>query len=64
MGRSGQPVLFHLDGANQIQAQQGQVCEVVLGQAFAVQVGVDEAQALETRRRGAEAVQGRNEDLE
>jgi len=63
VGASRQPVRKDLDGADEIEAQERQVRQVVVRQLFAVEMGMDEAQAPEARRRGAEAVQRRQDDL-
>ena len=45
----------HPDRRHQIQAQQGQVDEIVAGQRLVAQVGVDQPQAAETPPAGADA---------
>jgi hypothetical protein len=63
VGKAGKAVPACVDGADKIEAQQRQVREVVRGELFAAQMGVDQAEPPETAGGGAEAVEARNQDV-
>jgi hypothetical protein len=52
---AGQPVAANVDGGHQIQPEQGQVGEVILGQPLTGKVGVQAAKAAKTRLANAHA---------
>ena len=51
---AGQAVRQHLDGGDQVEAQERQVVQVVLGQRLALEMGVHEAQTAETADTAAQ----------
>jgi hypothetical protein len=63
VGDSGKAVLAGLQGADEIEAQERQVGQVVRGKLLPGQVGVDQAKPFEAAGGGAEAVQGGDEDV-
>ena len=63
MGEAREAVLAGLHGADEIEAQERQVREVVRGELLAGQMGVDQAEPLETARGGTEAVERGDEDV-
>ena len=63
MGEAGEAVLAGFDGADEIEAQERQVREVVGRELLAGQMGVDQAEPLETAGGGTEAVERGDEDV-
>jgi hypothetical protein len=66
MGRVGETreaVLAGFHRTDEIEAEKRQIGKIVRGEPFAGQMGVDQAEALETAGGGAEAVEGGNEDV-
>ena len=61
--RARKPVFLRRHGADEVEAQQGQVREIVPGEPFPVEMGVDEPQPLETALAGAELVEAGDHDL-
>jgi hypothetical protein len=56
-------VFFGRQGADEVEPQQREVREIVPGERFPVEVGVDEPQPLEAALAGAELVEVRDHDL-
>jgi hypothetical protein len=52
---AGQPLLRRRHRGDEIEAEQGEVGEIVAGQALVAQMSVDQAQAAEATRRAAQA---------
>ena len=63
VGITGQAVVARLQGADEIEAQQREVRQVVRGEVFAGQVRVDQTKPPETAGGGTEAVQGGDKDV-
>ena len=57
------PIFLGFDGHHGIEAQQGQVCQVVFGDAFAPPCGDDQAEAPESGGPSSRTTQLGNEDL-
>jgi len=60
---AGPSVLFHRDGADVVEAKQGEVREVVARERLPVEMGVDETKPLEAALAGAELIETGNDDL-
>jgi hypothetical protein len=54
---SGLAARRHADGGDEVQAQLGQIDQIVARQRLGAQVGVDQAQAAQTATKGALATQ-------
>ena len=63
VGLAGKSVVARLQGADEIESQQGEVRQVVRGEVFAGQVRMDQTEPLETAGGGTEAVQGGDKDV-
>jgi len=63
MGITGKAVLSRFQGTDQIETQESQVRQVVCGELFTGQVGVDQAKPPKTAGGGAKTVQGRDQDV-
>ncbi len=63
VGIAGQSVFTRVQSADQIEAQQREVRQIVGGELLAGQMGVDQAEPPESAGGGAEAVQSRDEDV-
>ena len=63
MGPAGLPVLLHRHGADEVEPQEREVGEVVPGERFPVEVGVDEPKPFEAALAGAERVEAGDHDL-
>ena len=63
MGEAGEAVFSGLDGADEVEAQEREVREVVGRELLAGQMGVDQAQPLEAERGGTEAVERGDDDV-
>jgi hypothetical protein len=63
MGPAGLPVFLHRYGADEIEAKQGEVGEIVAGERLPVEMGVDEPEPLEAALAGAEFVEAGDHDL-
>jgi len=59
---AGETVGEGLHGGDHVEAQEGQVREIVVGKLLAVEMGMDQAQSLEAHRGGAEAVEIGDDD--
>jgi len=62
-GKPRQAVFGRLQGADEIEAQERQVGEVVRGELLAGEVGVDQAEPPETAGGGTEAFEARDQDV-
>jgi len=62
-GQAGEAVIAGVDGADEIETQEREVGEVVRGELFAGEVGVDQAEPLETAGGGAKPVEIRDQDV-
>ena len=62
MDDTRQPVLAYRDGRHQVQPEENEVGEIVTGQRFSGQVGVDEPQPSQPPPRNALALQVRQLD--
>ena len=62
LGITGKTIVSCLQGADQIEAQQGEVRQIVRGEVFAGQVCVDQTESSESAGGGTEAVQGGDKD--
>lgn len=62
MDHPRRPVRLDRHGRDEVEAQEGQVRQVVLREALALEVGVDEAQAPQTRGSHAVVVEGGQDD--
>jgi len=63
VGIAGKSVVARLQGADQIEPEQGEVRQIVRGEDFTGQVRVDQTEPPETARGGTKAVQGRDKDV-
>jgi len=63
VGPAGLPVFLHRYGADEIEAKQGEVGEIVAGERLPVEVGVDEPEPLEAALAGAERVEAGDQEL-
>ncbi len=63
MGEARKAVLSGIDGADEVEAQERQVREVVGRELLAGQMGMDQAQPLEAERRRTEAVERGDDDV-
>ncbi len=59
----GAPLFVHLDGGHHIQAEQGHVRQILLGEMRGAEMGVYAAQAAQPIRPGAGAAQLGNFDM-
>jgi hypothetical protein len=63
VGEAREAVLAGFRGADEIEAEERQIREVVRGESLAGQVGVDQAEPLETAGGGAKPIERRDEDV-
>jgi hypothetical protein len=63
VGLAGKSVVARLQGADEIESQQGEVRQVVRGEVFAGQVRMDQTEPLETAGGGTKALQGGDKDI-
>ncbi len=63
MDFSRQPVFFRLNGADEVEPQQGQIRQVVAGKRLRIEMGVNEPQPLEPALARAELVEAGDHDL-
>jgi len=62
-GKPGEAVFGRLQSADEVEAQERQVGEVVRGELIAGEVGVDQPEPPETAGGGTEAVEARDQDV-
>lgn len=63
MGMAGKTVAAGFQGADEVEAQQREVRQIVRGEVFAGQVRVDQTESAETAGGGAKTLQGRDQDV-